>query len=85
MRKEKLKEKRFSFFCRRTRKKSGKPTQIWHIAFCPIHKPVLRKSQRAKFFPIKIIDNQLFIIFANRKVHLNLNINKNECFNNMKY
>jgi len=44
-----MKEKRFSFFCQPTRKKSGKPTHIWHIAFCPTHEPTLRKSQRAKF------------------------------------
>ena len=43
-----MKEKRFSFFCRPARKKSGKPPHIWHIAFCPTHKPTLRKSQRAK-------------------------------------
>jgi len=43
-----MKEKRFSFFCRPARKKSGKPTHIWHIAFCPPHEPTLRKSQRAK-------------------------------------
>ena len=28
-----MKEKRFSFFCRPTRKKSGKSTHIWHIDF----------------------------------------------------
>jgi hypothetical protein len=43
-----MKEKRFSFFCRPAEKESGKPTHIWHIAFCPTHEPTLRKSQRAK-------------------------------------
>lgn len=43
-----MKQKKIYFFCRPARKKSGKPTHIWHIAFCPTHKPTLRKSQRAK-------------------------------------
>lgn len=40
----------FLFFAHRTLKKRILfPTHIWHIAYCPTHKPFLRKSQRAKF------------------------------------
>jgi hypothetical protein len=43
----KMKDKRFSFLADPQERKSGKPTHIWHIAFCPTHEPTLRKSQRA--------------------------------------
>jgi len=41
--------KRFSFL----------PTHIWHIAFCPTHKPTLRKNQRAKSALLNIFNNQI--------------------------
>jgi hypothetical protein len=48
------------------------------LAHCLLPDTQANSSQKSKsqIFPLKIIDNQLFIIFANRKVHLNLNINK---------
>ena len=56
------KDKRFSFFADPQERK-GKPSHIWHIAFCPSLKPTLLKSQRAKsckrFFLKKNIFNTL--------------------------